>query len=691
MRIAPGVVIAQRYRLENELARGGMGAVWVARHLQLGTPVAVKFMDPGYAGSASARVRFEREARAAAQLQSAHVVRVFDYGIEDDTPFLVMELLQGEDLGARIKRGGPLPLAAAAEVLAQVARALRQAHEAGIVHRDLKPGNIFLVREGGVETAKVLDFGLARMHDLASSSEDEATRAEQILGSPQYMSPEQTRHAHHVDGRSDLWALAIIAYRAITGKLPFTGASASDIMVKACTEPALPPSVHKPELPRALDAFFEKALAKEPDGRFQTATELSLAFAAAAGVSAPAGEPSSVSRSDLTARPAAQAPVMITAAPRPRSLWGVSVAVFVGLGAVVAGVVVRQRSIADCAEAGDATACRNACWLGALEQCGRWHELGCESPTAAADPARLDQCETACKAGRSTSCASLADAFGARAALEAEGSAARSALVTRRLEVMERGCGAGDRAACLRVGTEGQDARALATLERLCTGALPGACPALAARLAYGYAGAPPAPGEAPRFAKEAPRALALFEKGCAAGTLGDCEDGGVLLLEGEGVTRDETRARGLFEKAIATTESPSGGSPAERASDANRRGVGLAWMMEHGRGGARDAKGAAALLDRLCSVQGPRVGFAASCLELAFLLRVGRGVAKDAKRSDLLAGRVCSPSFRCTDEARRREIGWLRPRDLERAAAFYEMACSAGEEPACARTKAKK
>src|ERR1700761_3159272 len=103
MRIAVGEVIAQRYRLESELARGGMGSVWVARHLQLGTPVAVKFMDPGYAETPGARVRFEREARAAAHLQSAHVVRVFDYGLEGDTPFLVMELLHGEDLGARIK------------------------------------------------------------------------------------------------------------------------------------------------------------------------------------------------------------------------------------------------------------------------------------------------------------------------------------------------------------------------------------------------------------------------------------------------------------------------------------------------------------------------------------------------------------------------------------------------------------
>ncbi|MFT3775918.1 MAG: serine/threonine-protein kinase [Minicystis sp.] len=297
MQIAEGSVIAGRYRLEKALARGGMGAVWVARHLQLDSRVAVKFMDAGFAGSPAARVRFEREAKAAAQLQSPHVVAIYDYGIEVGTPFLVMELLQGEDLGTRLKRLKTLSLPTVAGIITHVARALRLAHDTGIVHRDLKPGNIFLTSNDDSEIAKVLDFGIAKMMGLtASVDEDVPTKTDQILGSPQYMSPEQARRSRDVDHRTDLWALGVIAYRAITGKLPFAGESIAEVLVKICTEQAPPPSSHMPDLPLTIDRFFERALAKLPEHRFQSAPELSAAFARAAGVS-PASEPDAVQRS----------------------------------------------------------------------------------------------------------------------------------------------------------------------------------------------------------------------------------------------------------------------------------------------------------------------------------------------------------------------------------------------------------
>jgi serine/threonine protein kinase len=282
MRIAEGEVVAGRYRLEKPLARGGMGAVWVARHRQLDSRVAIKFMDPTLASSSAARARFEREAKSAAQIHSPHVVHVYDYGVEEDTPFLAMELLDGEDLGTRIKRHGPLSLGAAADIIVQVARALRVAHAAGIVHRDLKPANIFLATNDNLVVAKVLDFGIAKTVQRASV-DDEGTKTDQMLGSPQYMSPEQARRSRDVDARTDLWALGVIAYRAITGKLPFTG-DPVEVLVRICMEPAAPPSVHKPELPPTLDRFFERALAKSPDHRFQTAAELADAFVLAAGV-----------------------------------------------------------------------------------------------------------------------------------------------------------------------------------------------------------------------------------------------------------------------------------------------------------------------------------------------------------------------------------------------------------------------
>ncbi len=286
MEIAEGEVVAGRYVLEKPLARGGMGAVWVARHLQLDSHVAIKFMGPTFAASSAARLRFEREAKAAAQIHSPHIVHVYDYGIEGDTPFLVMELLDGEDLGVRLKRVGVLSLDATADILLQVSRALRIAHAKAIVHRDLKPGNIFLSKNDDVIVAKVLDFGIAKTAIVMSV--DESTKTDQILGSPQYMSPEQTRRSRDVDPRSDLWAVGVIAYRAISGKLPFTGQDLGDVLVKICTEPAPPPSFHKLDLPPTLDRFFERALAKSPEHRFQTASDLAAAFTLAAGLKLPA-------------------------------------------------------------------------------------------------------------------------------------------------------------------------------------------------------------------------------------------------------------------------------------------------------------------------------------------------------------------------------------------------------------------
>src|SRR4051812_25476825 len=221
--IRSGRVIAGKYRLEAALARGGMGSVWVARHLQLETPLAVKFIDPSMAATADVRSRFEREAKAAALLQGPNVVQIHDYGVDGGVPYIVMELLRGEDLGARLAREGRLPLPAVATVVHQVAKVLRKAHEAGIVHRDLKPTNVFIVEEdeGDEPGIKVLDFGVAKAPGLGVGSE--TTRTGTLIGSPRYMSPEQARGSKSVDHRSDLWSLAVIAFRAVTGAPPFPG------------------------------------------------------------------------------------------------------------------------------------------------------------------------------------------------------------------------------------------------------------------------------------------------------------------------------------------------------------------------------------------------------------------------------------------------------------------------------------
>jgi len=280
-----GTVIAGKYRLEAPVAQGGMGSVWAAHHLTLDKRLAIKFIGPEIVGLDEARKRFEREAKAAALLQSPHVVQIHDYGVDGEVPYLVMELLEGEDLGARLARRAKLPLPEVVSVVVQVARALRRAAEAGIVHRDLKPGNVFVVRgDEDDELIKVLDFGIAKAPGLV---DDETTRTGVMIGSPRYVSPEQARGSRLVDHRSDLWSLAVIAYRALTGQHPFQGADVADLIFDICRGAAPPPSRHDPTLDPDIDAFFARALARDPDARFQHAREMAFAFARAAGEAPP--------------------------------------------------------------------------------------------------------------------------------------------------------------------------------------------------------------------------------------------------------------------------------------------------------------------------------------------------------------------------------------------------------------------
>jgi eukaryotic-like serine/threonine-protein kinase len=278
--IREGRVIAARYQLERPLARGGMGSVWLARHLQLESTLAIKFIEPQLAQLPEARGRFAREARVAAQLQGPNLVQIHDYGVDDDTPYMVMEHLQGEDLCARLNREKRLSLQATADIVNQVARVLRRAHEAGIIHRDLKPGNVFLVKsDDDDEIVKVLDFGLAKIP--RSSLPDDMTKTGTLLGSPRYMSPEQARAMKNIDHRSDLWSLAVIAFRAATGELPFPGDEIGDVLVKICAEPPPVPSSIDPALSPAIDRFFARAFEHDPGKRFQSARELARAFTAA--------------------------------------------------------------------------------------------------------------------------------------------------------------------------------------------------------------------------------------------------------------------------------------------------------------------------------------------------------------------------------------------------------------------------
>ena len=282
-------LVGGKYQLVKLIGRGGMGSVWEARHVSLGTPSAIKFIEAEYANSAEARSRFDKEAKAAATIQSKHAIQIYDHGVTDDgKPYIVMELLTGEPLDKRIDRLGALTLQDTARILQQVSRGLARAHERGIVHRDLKPENIFVVRntDDDDEVAKVLDFGIAKIQNSPHSpGVTSSTKTGAVLGTPFYMSPEQARGLRNVDHRTDVWSLGVIAFKCVTGRLPFDGESVGDLLVKICTAPVPIPSHVVPGLPQAFDTWFMRALEREPERRFSNVTELSEHLVFAAGLS----------------------------------------------------------------------------------------------------------------------------------------------------------------------------------------------------------------------------------------------------------------------------------------------------------------------------------------------------------------------------------------------------------------------
>jgi len=285
MHLESGAIISNKYKLVQALAYGGMGCIWSARHETLDTQLAVKFIHPIHSACSELRGRFAREAITSARISSPHVVQVYDYGVEDDTPYLVMELLEGEDLGARLKRETRLSLEATCSILIQIAKGLRRAHEAGIIHRDLKPANIFIARDMDEEVVKILDFGIAKL-----AFGPEVTGLGQIVGSPLYMSPEQVYQSKSIDQRSDLWSLAVILFRVITGRAPFPGDDSATVLWNVLGGSTPVPSQVDPTLPPELDAFFVRAFKREPNERFQSVRELTDAF-----VEAALGEPPSAS------------------------------------------------------------------------------------------------------------------------------------------------------------------------------------------------------------------------------------------------------------------------------------------------------------------------------------------------------------------------------------------------------------
>ena len=266
--------VAGRYFLEREIGRGGMGVVYLARDVSLDRSVAIKMLPPGLAVSVELRTRFLREARTAAQLSHPHIVPIHAVEEHDELVFFVMGFVEGETLGERVRRTGPLGPTEAIRVMQEVAWALAHAHARGVVHRDVKPDNILLERETG--RALVTDFGIAR----ATESHTPAGGA--IVGTPQYMSPEQARGAT-VDGRSDLYSLGATFFFALTGRLPIEAPSAAALMVRLTSERAPSIASVRSVMPSPLAGVIDRCLESEPERRFASAGELVDALRTASG------------------------------------------------------------------------------------------------------------------------------------------------------------------------------------------------------------------------------------------------------------------------------------------------------------------------------------------------------------------------------------------------------------------------
>ncbi|MBK8251692.1 MAG: serine/threonine protein kinase [Polyangiaceae bacterium] len=323
-KIPVGTVLAEKYRIEREIGRGGMATVYEAENIGIGKHVAIKVLAQELTGSSIVVERFLREARAAAAIRSPYICDVYDSGkLPSGQPFLVLELLEGESLYERMTRQRQLDVHTTVQVITQVCRGLTKAHAASIVHRDLKPENIFLTKdEDGRLLAKILDFGLAKFYTPTTKDQTRLTREGAVFGTPAYMSPEQVRGQGAVDHRADLWALGCITYECFTGKTVWsTDQGVAMTFAQIASAPLPRPARYRPDLPATFTEWFDQTLDRDINRRFQTAKEFAETLAISCGLER--RESSEIRPSPIEARDEAKAALAAAAGPAsPRVMPG---------------------------------------------------------------------------------------------------------------------------------------------------------------------------------------------------------------------------------------------------------------------------------------------------------------------------------------------------------------------------------
>ena len=280
-----GQTLAGKYRIDERLSEGGMGTVYRGTHVLMDKTVAVKVLRPSLAADEKIVARFSREARAASRISHPHALSVTDFGeAENGVVFLVMEYLSGMTLKEIIRQDGPMPLPRAVELLRQIGGALDEAHGEGVVHRDLKSDNIMLLSSSGTDYAKVLDFGIAKIKEPEGEYNPGLTAPDLVIGTPQYMSPEQCSQSPDIDARSDIYSLGVILYEMLVGHVPFAGGSPTEIMLKHLQQPAPPVLDERSDIPQAVGRVVARAMEKRPEDRYKTVGELVEDFTIAAGM-----------------------------------------------------------------------------------------------------------------------------------------------------------------------------------------------------------------------------------------------------------------------------------------------------------------------------------------------------------------------------------------------------------------------
>jgi len=309
-----GSVVADRYHILKKLGEGGMGQVYLAEHVKMGRKSALKVMNPGMNQDADAIARFNREASNASRLNHPNICAIYDFGeTPDGLIYLAMEFIEGTSLTSLVEKNGALPPARAASIIHQSADALQVAHDAGIVHRDLKPDNIMIAKNrDGTDLAKVVDFGIAKAH---SSDAQKVTKTGLVVGTPEYMSPEQLA-GDKLDGRSDIYSLALVAFNCLTGKLPFPAESAQEAMIARLVEQPKTLAEMKPDVawPADVQAVMDKALSRDANERYQSAAQFGRELWAACE-SMPASQAAEAGTQVLSASPAASVPKTRVATP----------------------------------------------------------------------------------------------------------------------------------------------------------------------------------------------------------------------------------------------------------------------------------------------------------------------------------------------------------------------------------------